>query len=151
MKSYIFSLKMFLCEDRQFLELLKMLEKRDKEVDAKLIKELNAKGWDVADMNSQLYQILCDCAVPKSSAQQKLMALEGRDEIRGLYAYWDFTRELTGSTESSKQALADRVRNPPKAASVEDLDVKIIQWEEDLKTHELFESSGIDGDKGDGT
>ena len=67
-------------------------------------------------------------------------------EIRGLYAYWDFTRELTGSTESSKQALADRVRNPLKASSVEDLDVNIIQWEEGLKTHELFESSGIDAD-----
>lgn len=73
------------------------------------------------------------------------MALEGRESIRRMYAYWDFTRELTGSTGSSKQALADRVRNPPKAASIEDLDVKIIHWEEDLKSHELFESGGADG------
>ena len=89
--------------------------------------------------------------MPKSAAQQKLMALVGREEIRGLYAYWDFTRALTGSTGSSKQALADRVRNPPKASSVEDSDVNILQWEEDLETHELFESSGIDdyGDDGD--
>ena len=83
------------------------------------------------------------------AAQQTLMALEGRKEIRGLYAYWDFTRGLTGSTESSKQSLADRVRNLPKASSVEDLDVKIIQWEADLKTHELFERSGIDDDDDD--
>ena len=68
-----------------------------------------------------------------------------------MYAYWDFAREPTGSTKSSKQALADRVRNPPKAASIEDLDVKIIHWEEDLKSHELFESGGDDsGDHGDG-
>ena len=83
-KSYIFSLKMFLCEVRRFLELLKFLEKRDAEVDLKLVKELEDKGWDVADMNSQLYQILCDCALPKSTAQQKLMALEGRESIRGM-------------------------------------------------------------------
>ena len=38
------------------------------------------------------------------------------------------------------------VRNPPKVANVEDLGVKIIQWEEDLKTHEFFESSGTDDD-----
>ena len=62
-----------------------------------------------------------------------------------MYAYWDFTRELTGLTESSKQALADRVRNPPKAASIEDLDVKIIQWEENVNSHELFESGGDEG------
>ena len=148
-KSFIFSLKMFLTDDRKFLEILKALEKRDQEVDGAYVKELAEKGYNISDLNSQLYQILCDCAVPKSTAQQKLMALEGREEIRGLYAYWDFTRELTGSTESSKQALADRVRNPPKASSVEDLDVKIIQWEEDLKTHELFESSGIDDDDND--
>ena len=67
-KSYIFSLKMFLCEDRRFLEMLKLLEKRDAEVDLKLVKELQDKGWDVTDMNSQLYQILCDCALPKSTA-----------------------------------------------------------------------------------
>ena len=73
------------------------------------------------------------------------MALEGRDDMRGLYAYWDFTRKLTGSTESRKQALADRVRNPPKAASIEDLDVNISQWKEDLKNHELFESGGDEG------
>ena len=96
-------------------------------------------------MNPKLYQILCDCSLPKSTAQQELMALEGRDSIRGTYAYWDFTRELTGSTESSKQALAVRVRNPPKAASIEDLDVKIMQWEEDLKSHEHFESGGDEG------
>ena len=82
-------------------------------------------------------------------AQQKLMALEGRQNIRGLYAYWDFTRELTGSSESSNQALADRVHNPPKAASIEDLDVKIIQWEEDLESHEPFESGVDDIDDGE--
>ena len=89
--------------------MLKLLEKRDAEVDMKFVKELEAKGWDVADMNSQPYQILCDCSSPKSTAQQKLMALEGRDNIRGMYAYWDLTHEFTGSTESSKHALADRV------------------------------------------
>ena len=81
MKSHIFSLKMFLCEERRLLELLKLLEKRDKEVSAELIQELKDKGWDVVDMSSQLYEILCVCAVPKSSAQQKLMALECRENI----------------------------------------------------------------------
>ena len=61
-----------------------------------MMKKLADEGWGIANLNSQLYQILCDCAVPKSAAQQKLMALEGREGIRGLYAYWDFTRELTG-------------------------------------------------------
>ena len=61
------------------------------------------------------------------------MALEGHDSIQGMYAYWVFTRELSGSSESSKQALANRVRNPPKAASIEDLDVTVIQWEEWLQ------------------
>ena len=46
-----------------------MLAKRNKEVDMKLVQELEAKGWGVADLNSQLYQILCDCAVAKSMAQ----------------------------------------------------------------------------------
>ena len=78
---------MFLCEDKRFLELPKVLEKRDAEVDMKFVKELEAKGCNVANLNSQLYQVLCDCSLPKSTAQQKLMALEGRDNIRGMYAY----------------------------------------------------------------
>ena len=43
-------------------------------------------------------------ALAKSMAQLKLMASERRVSVRGLYAYWDVTRELTGTTESSKQA-----------------------------------------------
>ena len=73
---------------------------------------------------------MCDCAIAKSTAQQELMALECRGPIRGVCAYWDFTRDSTGSTESSKQALADRVRNSPKVAIVGDFGVKTIQWEE---------------------
>ena len=82
-------MKLLLTDDGKILELLKALEKRDKEVEAAYVKELADKGWVIADLNSQLCQILCDCAVPKSAAQQKLLALEGREEIRGLYARAD--------------------------------------------------------------
>ena len=51
-KSYIFSLKMFLCEDKRFLQLLKFSEKRDAEVDLKFIKELEDKGCDVGDISN---------------------------------------------------------------------------------------------------
>ena len=74
---------MFSWEDRRFLELLKLLEKRDSKVDVKFVKELEDRGWNLADVNSQLYQIWCGCSLSKSTAQQKFMAFEGRKNIRG--------------------------------------------------------------------
>ena len=70
----------------------KLPEKRDLEVDNQFVDKLTDKGWHAADMKSQLYQILCGCALPKSTAQQKLMALEGRENTEGYTRTWVFMR-----------------------------------------------------------
>ena len=147
MRAFAFSLRMFLSEDKKYISLLDALEKLAEEIDedcvAKLEKSVDEGGGgfdDIADLNSQLYMVLCDAAVPRSPAHNKLMALERRVTVRGLYAYWDFNRDLTGTNETSKQLVAKRIRSPPVATDIEDLDVRLIQWEEDLKRHEAFES-----------
>ena len=145
MRSFVFSLRMFLSEDKRYLELMDVLENLDEELEESIVEKLKetngvrdgVEGFpDIEDMNVQLYQILCDSAIPKTPAHNKIMALERREAVRGLYAYWDFTRELSGVNETSKQALAERVRLPEKAVDLDDLDIRLIQWEEDLKRHE---------------
>ena len=63
---------------------------------------------DIAEMNVQIYQILCDSYMPKTPAHNKLMALERREKVRGLYAYWDFSRELAGQTRRPSEFVFRR-------------------------------------------
>ena len=141
MRAFSFSLRMFLSEDKSYLKLMDALEKLDDEVTDETVAELTKEFPELADMNAQLYMILCDASIPRSPAHNKLMALERRESIRGLYAYWDFSRELAGTNETSKQVVAERVRAPPVASDLADLDVRLIHWVEELKRHEALESS----------
>ena len=94
-------------------------------------------------MDSRTPASVAATAKPKSTASKKLRALEkrkGKDVFRGMVAYHDFTRELLGSTTSTKAVISNRVRNPEAITSMEDVEVRLLQWEADLELLKTYES-----------
>jgi hypothetical protein len=66
--------------------------------------------------------------------------LEKRKGVpRGMMAYHDFTRELLGSTASTGTMIANRVRNPAPITSMDDIEVRLLQWEADLEQFQSYE------------
>ena len=96
--------------------------------------------WQFEEMDQQFYQVLVATAVAKSTAANKLMALEKRSGIpRGMMAYHDFTRELLGSTASTRTMIANRVRNSLPITLMDDIEVRLLRWEAALEQFMVYE------------
>ena len=142
-RGFAFQLRQFLSKDDHYLEMMAWLEGIDGEFtsDIAKAKKTEMEGtWQFDEMDQQFYQMLVATAVPKSTAAHKLMALEKRSGIpRGMMAYHDFTRELLGSTASTRTMIANRVRNPAPITSMDDIEVRLLQWEADLEQFMVYE------------
>ena len=150
MRNYSFKLRQFLSKDAGYTPMLEYLENMEEEPTFETVKkhiEDHGLEWNLKGLDYQMYSILVASSVPESPAAEKLMALEkregegGGDALRGLMAYWDFSRELLGTSEGSKGMIATRVRSPAQVMSLDDLEVRILQWEEDLRRHEAYEKN----------
>lgn len=142
-RGFTFELRQFLTSDPDYLNMMKWIEKVDGDLTKEVIeqKKLENPDWSWEDMDNQLFSILVAVSIPKSTMASKLMALEKRTDVpRGMTAYHDLTRELVGSTQSPKAFIANRVRNPNPIAAVEDIDVRMQEWEADVASLEIYES-----------
>ena len=145
-RGFAFQLRQFLSKDDNYIDMMAWLEGIDGEFTPELVKEKRSevKDWEFDEMDQQFYQILVATAVPKSTAAHKLMALEKRKDVpRGMMAYNDFTRELLGSTASTRTMIANRVRNPAPITSMDDIEVRLLQWEADLEQFEIYEPNKL--------
>ena len=67
------------------------------------------------------------------------MALEScSDGTRGIQAYHDFSRNLLGSLDGSRAVIIQRVRYPTTIATVAEIEVRLLQWESDLRKLVVF-------------
>ena len=143
-----FELRQFLSKDDHYLEMMAWIEGIDGEFTKEIAeaKKSEMEGvWQFEEMDQQFYQVLVATAVAKSTAANKLMALEKRSGIpRGMMAYHDFTRELLGSTVSTRTMIANRVRNLVPIISLDDIEVRLLQWEADLEQLTVYEGTPSD-------
>lgn len=145
-RGFAFQLRRFLSKDDHYLDMMAWLEGLEGEFTKEIADahRTKMKEWQFDEMDQQFYQILVATAVPKSVAAHKLMALEKRKGVpRGMMAYHDFTRELLGSTVSTRTMIANRVRNPAPITSVDDIEVRMLQWKRTWSSSRVTRKSWV--------